>query len=192
MSELAIGVLALLAIGFVTFPLWRGKNADAEAVAAADAASVGEGDPALADLLSQRDATYRAIKEIEFDYEIGNLSETDYHDLRERYKVKALGLLKAIKEHAQQAGADGEAHGASTAAEAIERAVSRRRAKKSAPSCLRCGAAVATGARFCPSCGQALAFGCPACGAPGGPDDHFCTACGARLRLPGKMALDRR
>ncbi len=192
MNELTIGVLALLAIGFVAFPLVRVKYGDA-AVAAEDTAQADEGDPALAALLSQRDATYRAIKEIEFDREIGSLSEEDYRDLRERYKMKALGLLKAIKEHEQQAGLDPGARAApAAAAEAIERAVSRRRTQKGGPTCLHCGALANAGARFCHSCGRELASGCPACGAPHGSDDRFCIACGARLNLAGKAALGRR
>lgn len=189
MNELAIGVLALVAIGFVAFPLVRPRRDDVEHSGVADDGAGGEGDPVLAELLNQRDATYRAIKEIEFDHAIGSLSEEDYRDLRERYKLKALGLLKAIKEREQQMRLGVAARDEPAASDAIERAVSRRRARKDASTCPRCGDATTPGARFCPSCGYELAPRCPACGAPHGPGDRFCAACGARLGLTGERAM---
>lgn len=50
----------------------------------------------LSELESRREALYAAIKELEFDYRMGKLSETDYKELDERYKLEALSLLKEI------------------------------------------------------------------------------------------------
>src|SRR3990172_1942287 len=60
------------------------------------------GDPApkpvtpLDDLVSQRDTTYQALKELEFEYNLGNLSDADYADLRERYRTQAAGVLQKL------------------------------------------------------------------------------------------------
>src|SRR3989304_353015 len=48
------------------------------------------------DLVSQRDTTYQALKELEFEYNLGNLSDADYADLRERYRTQAAGLLQKL------------------------------------------------------------------------------------------------
>lgn len=193
MNELAIGVLALAALAFVALPLVRPRNeAEWEIPASADAAAFEDDDPALAELLSQRDATYRAIKEIELDRQIGNLSEEDYADLRERYKLKALGLLKAIEEHAGRAGAAPGGAGQTPAeADAIELAIAKRRARKAGPQCPGCGTPHEPGDRFCRSCGQLLALCCPSCGEPHGPEARFCVVCGTRLPRARKRALAR-
>src|SRR3990172_9536451 len=47
-------------------------------------------------LLSQRDAAYAAIKELEFEHQLGNLSEQDFEDLRDRYRDRAAGVLQQL------------------------------------------------------------------------------------------------
>lgn len=53
---------------------------------------------ALDELLVEKDATYSAIKELEFDHAMGNLSRQDYQELVSRYEDKAVALLKTIDE----------------------------------------------------------------------------------------------
>src|SRR3972149_706212 len=48
------------------------------------------------DLVSQRDTTYQALKELEFEYNLGNLSDADYADLRERSRPRAAGVLQRL------------------------------------------------------------------------------------------------
>lgn len=61
-------------------------------------------------LAAQRDAVYASITELDFDHEMGNLSNKDYADLRERYTRKAVSILKTLdaqqSETALQEGAD--------------------------------------------------------------------------------------
>lgn len=48
-------------------------------------------------------------------------------------------------------------------------------------TCLTCGAANASAARFCSACGSALPRGCAACGTANRPEARFCQNCGAPL-----------
>ena len=48
-------------------------------------------------LLEEKENALREIKEIEFDYLTGKLSEEDYADLLALYKRKALTVLEAIE-----------------------------------------------------------------------------------------------
>lgn len=49
-------------------------------------------------------------------------------------------------------------------------------------ACVKCGAEIKDGARFCPSCGTKQALVCPQCGKElENPDAKFCPNCGASL-----------
>ena len=48
-------------------------------------------------------------------------------------------------------------------------------------SCPKCKATVAPGAKFCPECGQGLSANCPKCNAPVKPGAKFCPDCGQKL-----------
>ncbi len=43
-----------------------------------------------------RDAAYVAIKDLEFEHELGNLSEEDYRELRAEYVERAARALQAL------------------------------------------------------------------------------------------------
>lgn len=46
------------------------------------------------DLKTEKEQIYLAIKELEFDYKMGKLSEEDYRNLNEKYMLKAAKILK--------------------------------------------------------------------------------------------------
>src|SRR3990172_4533239 len=48
------------------------------------------------DLQDRKETIYAAIKDIEFDYQMGKLSEEDFKALRQQYKEEAVSLLKEI------------------------------------------------------------------------------------------------
>ncbi len=50
----------------------------------------------LQDLLVAKEATYTALREIEFDHLTHKLSEEDYQALRSQYRAQAIQLLKEI------------------------------------------------------------------------------------------------
>ncbi|HEB12850.1 MAG TPA: zinc ribbon domain-containing protein [Actinobacteria bacterium] len=91
----------------------------------------------LQPLLVRKDLIYSAIKELEFDYNTGKLSNDDYNDLREKYATQAAEVLKEID--------DLEAGGKSD------------KGRKSKTACPECGFKIKKGDRFCQSCGNEVA-----------------------------------
>ena len=88
---LAVCLVASLGVAvFICWPLLTGRPQKVEEDGENEDASV------LDDLLVQKEATYSAIKELEFDHAMGNLSKQDYKELATRYEGKALTLLKTI------------------------------------------------------------------------------------------------
>lgn len=119
-----------------------------------------------------------ALKEIEFDREIGKLSEADYQYLKGKYTAEALEALRAE----EVAGVPDD----------VEALIAHRvRALRSAaatappgtPNCPACGPRPEGDALFCSSCGGGLppAAACRHCGVKLSPDSRFCEACGNRV-----------
>jgi hypothetical protein len=104
------------------------------------------------DLIGQRDAAYRAIKELDFEYQLGNLSESDYRGLRERYRSEAAATLRKLDAAMRGAGA-GEA---SASGPATPAAVAPTVSPQADPSCPSCGGPTEAGDRYCRSCGGQL------------------------------------
>jgi hypothetical protein len=111
--------LALGTVAYVARPLWR---RDVRPGALAE----GEGEP-IDELLARRDVTYRALKEIEFDFQAGKLLEEDYQALLARYRAEAVAILQQLDEATAEMDAQ------------IEREVAalRRSAALSCPACGR-------------------------------------------------------
>jgi len=51
---------------------------------------------ALDPLVTERDSAYQAIRDLDFDFQLGKLSATDYEALRERQKSHAASVLQEI------------------------------------------------------------------------------------------------
>ena len=47
-------------------------------------------------LLSEKESLYSTIKELDFDYEMGKLSDEDYKQLKNEYTEKAVVVLKDL------------------------------------------------------------------------------------------------
>ncbi len=96
------------------------------------------------DLLERKEAIYAAIKDIEFDYQMGKLSEEDFQALRQQYKDEAVGLLKKIDQIQHKA-------------DKSKNASAGKKSEQASPKfCWSCGAAVTRGDKFCANCGSAL------------------------------------
>src|SRR3990170_8251141 len=87
MTLVAIFAVMALSFGAIAWP-FVGRRVSGEAARK----PVGPWD----DLVSQRDTTYQALKDLEFEYNLGNLSDADYADLRERYRTQAAGILQRL------------------------------------------------------------------------------------------------
>ena len=156
MTYIAILALMLVALSVTGWPL----------VSSARRLRPETGDASpLDDLIARRDAAYGAIKELDFEHELGNLSESDYHELRDRYRTKAASVLQELEGALASSGSTP--------------AVSLATPQGSRP-CRRCARATEASDEYCWSCGARLQDGCQACGRALEHEDTFCAFCGVR------------
>ncbi len=84
----AIVVIALPAAAFVLWPLLRrGRTPSGVLPVPPDRRD---------ELNEEKTAHYRALRELEFDYQAGHLSEADYSELRTRYEARVAHILKEL------------------------------------------------------------------------------------------------
>lgn len=129
---------------------------------------------------------YEAIKEMEFDYGMGKISEDDYQELKSQYTAKAVEILKevdsvkegendidvAIEREVQQLR---EKQGEDDIGLAVEGEVLKARGKKRSIGERKQGEETVWKVNFCPQCGRKVA-----------PKNKFCQGCGVRLIPPGR------
>ena len=179
-------VLSLAALAFVLWPLLKPGPAP-----------VIIEDDRLTELLGRKDAVMAAIKELEFDYNVGKLSEEDYKLYDGRLRRQAMGLLQQIEQMAPlSAGLDA----------AMEAEVARRRrVSEPAPAAMRqaTAAPLAVASPAPVGAGQtpatlaqpavASAAVAPAAvinGPNGSAKPRFCTNCGNRLEPQHKFCAN--
>ncbi|HZS77655.1 MAG TPA: hypothetical protein VFA41_13670 [Ktedonobacteraceae bacterium] len=87
-------LLGLAALVFVLYPLYHRPPLEVaeETAALAQATGVAEGEQTAS----------AALREVELDYQLGNLEESDYRSLRERYMRRAFLAMKARRAHEQE------------------------------------------------------------------------------------------
>jgi len=110
------------------------------------------GGRARAALERDKALTLRAIKELEFDRAMGKVSETDFVDMRDRLRARAMRLMRQLE-------------GGGVYRQQIEQAVSARLGDASTRAATPTAAPGA----------------CESCGTPNDADARFCKRCGARL-----------
>src|SRR5437868_14663074 len=83
----------LLTLAFVLYPLYQRRPSSQQAVTTENGAV----------LPTEREQAARAaLHEVELDYQLGNIADTDYDTLRERYMRRALTALKSRYEREQE------------------------------------------------------------------------------------------
>ena len=156
----AVLIVASVAL-FVAAPLGGGLLATRRAGRDAAEAERLEHERALA---------MQGLRELEFDREMGKLSEADYAALREGLMARALGASAALE----------RLRATPAAASAPEASAARPRLVKSGPASAAAPAAASPAAavrvRFCPQCGVEVAAG------------NFCSECGAPLSVSARAA----
>ncbi|MDA8187827.1 MAG: zinc ribbon domain-containing protein [Dehalococcoidales bacterium] len=175
METLIAVLLAGTVLAYIGYPLLKPRVPDEEQT------EIEETE--LDEVLAQKETTLSAIAELDFDHAMGNLSEKDYRELRERYKLKALILMKQEDELAE---IEEESDAEDTQASSDESADGPRD-RRTQRRCASCGTAVDADDRFCARCGAKTGGrGCPGCGTAYEPDDAFCANCGHRLPAKGR------
>ncbi len=144
-------------------------------------------DDQLVELLYRKDQVMTSIKDLEFDYRVGKLSEEDYQLYDQRLRRQAVGLLQQIEKVAPEAAsldaalereilrkrkAAPDAKRANpTHEDHIEAEIARRRTVSPGVAASAATAVAGNGSvRFCTNCGYQLA-----------PQHKFCANCGAAV-----------
>src|ERR1700680_3269030 len=84
-------LLGSLTLAFVLYPLYRHTPVEVLQQGASTVMPFTQ---------AEREQTARAaLKEVELDYQLGNLAETDYRTLRERYTRRAFVAMKSRREN---------------------------------------------------------------------------------------------
>ncbi|MFC2020651.1 zinc ribbon domain-containing protein [Chloroflexota bacterium] len=140
-------LLAVATFIFIAYPLFKRRLLIEDSV----------DDEKSRELSSKRGTTYSMLKELEFDFQSGILTEEDYKDLEARYKKKAISILK---------DADNLEKGIEVGEEIEKQVRELRRSKSKAggqprgPSerkfCSQCGEKVGENDKFCAGCGTSL------------------------------------
>ncbi len=107
-------------------------------------------------LLNRKAVVYNNIKDLEFEYKMGRLSDADFRRLEAGYKAEAAVILQKLDQLGVEKNID----------ELIERDVAARRSKPYSSNL----AAPAPDSHKCPSCGSTAL-----------PGKKFCADCGHRL-----------
>ncbi|MEE9385582.1 MAG: zinc ribbon domain-containing protein [Nannocystaceae bacterium] len=103
----------------------------------------------MTELRDQRRRLLRAIKELDFDHELGKLSGSDHDEIVTRYRLRAIDLGRQID--------GGETLHPELVAE-LKRGAKEANVVAETPgrACAECGAANDPDARFCKACGKEM------------------------------------
>ena len=165
---IGIAILAI-AVLYVTNPLL--KEQKKQTVKAA---------PVKRDGQSRQKDALAAIRDLDFDFQTGKVSQEDYESVRARLVLEAAGYLEKQQQEEEKL-------------EALIRA--RLQQVRPSGKCEKCGAEIHPQDLFCPTCGvpvkepagskeQPAQVVCPGCGKSVKEGDLFCTSCGRRLKEP--------
>lgn len=123
-------LLASIAALYVASPFFRRDTDETEP----EAAPITPTDR----LEHQKREAYAAIKEAEFDHQMGKLSDADFHALTEKYRAQALAAIAAL---------DADTRAPQSGPNRVPARIS---------FCATCGQKLPGRANFCPACGRAI------------------------------------
>ena len=118
----------------------------------------------MRELEREKQLVLKAIKEIEFDYQMRKIAERDYRDMVERYRNRAMRLISEL-----DAGGDYRGLIEKELKMRLELPVGRHRRRRRGAPRPRRAAPAATRPQ------------CAACQTDNDPDAKFCKSCGGKL-----------
>ena len=158
-TTLLAAIISLVAIYFAVSPLLKpGK------------ATLVLDDDKYIELLGRKDATLQAIKDLEFDYRVGKISQEDFQRLDQRLRRQAIGLLQQLEKMAPAtATLDKEleslithfrktsvAPALGTSTVVIDNTLAAIPPRQATCFCIQCGKPVESGHKFCAYCGKPI------------------------------------
>jgi hypothetical protein len=156
-------LISLLAIYFAVSPLLK-----------AGRASLVVEDDKLVELLGRKDAVLQAIKDLEFDYRVGKISQEDYERIDQRLRRQAIGLLQQIEKVAPASA---------SLDEQLESIIAQFRQTSRAATPVTNGVPTSTPSAAQSPVGQSARF-CTQCGKPVEAGHKFCAYCGTAVVQP--------
>jgi hypothetical protein len=119
-------------------------------------------DDRLIDLINRKDVTLAAIKDLEFDYHVGKISEEDFQRFNERLRRQAMIYMQQIEKHAPEVYSMDDALEAEIARQRQSRNGIKRKTAPVAPApepavqitCAHCGNTLSPSQKFCGECGS--------------------------------------
>jgi len=127
-------------------------------------------DDRLTELIGRKDTVLVAIKDLEFDYHVGKVSEEDYQQFDRRLRQQAIGLFKQIEQITPQSD---------QADLRLEKEITRLRKTKDRVVPMDQVAPVTSNGD-----------GAPAQPAAGAQADRFCTSCGEQIAANHKFCAN--
>jgi hypothetical protein len=139
MLWIACTMVVALSCFYVLVPLFRESrdNLDIELLAETEADR----------LLDRKAVIYRNLRDLEFEYGMGRLSDADFKQLEAGYKNDAALILQKLDQLGFSEDLD----------ESIEKEIAKRKTgAKKTTRCPSCGAETVPGKKFCADCGRRL------------------------------------
>ena len=169
MTLFFLAALATGVVSFVLFPVFARSNEFSELpnADARERKSLGE----------QKERLYDAIKDLDFEYRAGKLSDADYQSVRSDLVSQAGAVISKLDEMVD-----------ATEKEPLRKEVSAEASTEDVtaaegPTCPSCQRVNPPGAKFCLQCGAGIAApeNCPECGIELPKEARFCTSCGVAI-----------
>lgn len=174
-----IGIaLLVLAIPFVANPFLEGRKSKYKSGAVQNMAAK------MIDVSKQRETTLLALRDLDFDYRTGKVTEEDYNNLRAQLVIEAASFI----EEAEQVKEDPIESRIRSRKEATNKNLVHAKVSQDSTKCRQCGGDLRPIDQFCPSCGTAVYFKCPSCGKVAPVGDLFCSSCGSSIQ-PIKVSI---
>jgi hypothetical protein len=121
------------------------------------------------------DETLLALRDLDFDHQLGVVAEADYQQLRAQLLVEAAAAYEQA------------APGEDDLEQLIETAIRERRQLANNNNghhrCANCGADLDPADKYCTACGLHTESTCSECNQPIGHGDKFCKSCGSQLPI---------
>ena len=117
---------------------------------------------------SRHEEILLTLRDLDFDFKTGKVSEEDYQPLRAQLLAEAAQYIESEKKEEEQ----------------LEALIQSRRNGKRQNKCEHCGATLEAGQRFCSKCGASVnSESCPSCGKKIRLGDTFCSSCGTKIEV---------
>jgi len=130
------------------------------------------------ELTQEKDSALAAIRDLEFEHAVGNLSDDDFASLRDEYSERAAKVLRRVDLRSAELPQAGLPELEDDGSKFVDSE------HEGDQYCGACGEPVAPDDRHCGGCGALLVDGnCSQCNRQLDDDDRFCPQCGEEVEV---------